>query len=92
MVQVPVFTLYLYSPILASFVLKLCMSALDALADDGKALSSEAEEFILELEPVRGPQTAPSGPLTGEAFRRIVSSISCLAWLEIPRQKFPKQK
>lgn len=72
-------TEYLYSPMLASFVLKLCIRALDALAEDGKALSSEADELMLELDPVSGPAGAIIGSLTGEALRRIVSSISCLA-------------
>lgn len=54
--------------------------ALEALADGGSALSSEAEELILELEPVRGPPEVDNmGSRTGEALRLIVSSISCLA-------------
>lgn len=78
-VQPLAITVYLYSPILASFVLRLCIRALEALADDGKALSSEAEELILELDPVKGPVGAIIGSRTGEALRRIVSSISCFA-------------
>lgn len=81
-VQPPTTTVYLNSPILASLVLKLCMSVREARAECGKALSSDAEEFTLELDPVRGPPTAMPCSLTGEAFRRIVSSINCLAWLK----------
>lgn len=75
----PVTTVYLYSPILASFVLRLCIKALDALTEDGKALSSDADEFILELEPVKGPAIDVPDSLVGDAFLRIVSSINCLA-------------
>lgn len=67
---------------LASLVLRLCIKALDALAEEGKALSSEADELMLELDPVKGPVGAIMGSLTGEALRRIVSSISCFAWLK----------
>lgn len=84
----PVVTVYLYSPMFASLVLKLCIRARDA-RPDAKAdagivgLSSDAEEFTLELEPVSGPPTTPPTPIpcsrTGEAFLLIVSSISCFA-------------
>lgn len=76
-----VITVYLYSPRLASGVLRLCIRARDALADDGRALSSLADELMLELEPVRGPPAPELPSRTGEAFLLIVSSISCLAWL-----------
>lgn len=73
----PVTTVYLYSPKLASFVLKLCNNALDVRFDCGNGFSSDADEFILELDPVNGPVIPCSR--TGEALRLIVSSISCFA-------------
>lgn len=73
----PVTTVYLYSPKLASFVLKLCSNALEVRVDCGNGFSSDAEELILELEPVNGPVILCSR--TGEALRFIVSSISCFA-------------
>lgn len=95
----PTFTVNLYSPSEASLVDKLCRRTLppwrilpvmepnDAWCDRPEprlrcTVSSELDEVNELHEPAPTPEAMPS-MRTGEAFRRMVSSIKCLAWLKI---------